>query len=696
MKKRALLFVLLAGMLLLPLATFGKHTKTSQPKTKKQQQVSKKKSESTPASDTNTFMLASVQSTMQTRALWVGDEAKSIVMDAQAQHAFFAFIAAPHGNAAARVNRVYLNAEVFDFTSKTQTKALRAFLTRAHQQGVAVEYLTGKPYWVKDASGYDSAIKRVNRMIAFNNGSSDMSARFDGIHYDIRPYLNSGWHSNTSGGSDEYNNAYEKNYIKILVGAKQKLTQSGQTLTLAVDVPTWFSAKATDIWQPLTAPNTPVSYIAVLNSFDTKDTFLYGYSGSNKTGGIGPNLARAGGVLLLFGGNTQDDESDALTFAEETAADMESVFAESVKTFGTHPQFKGVGVIRYSTYKSLASGAATVQPTAPEQVVPAPVPQPVSTTQPVSTPAPAPQPVPTPIPAPAPSTSFNHVRAMWIWGESDDIVFNSTAQNEFFSFAKAPHGDASARINRIFLSGDSFDYNSGSAKTALRAFLKKAHEQGIAVEFLTGNAKWAQSGQEYNAIQRCERMIAFNAGSTDPKERYDGMHLDIEPYLLAEWKTNTGAGSDAYNDEVQANYLKILAVCKQKIKDSGQQSTLSVDIPTWFAKASDIWNVITASTSPVDYITFMNYFDTEATFLYGYGGANTSGGIGPNLKQGGNIPMVFGAETINLEPTSITFFQEGFGAMEQVFDKAQTVYGGDPQFAGTAMHHYRTIKELKP
>lgn len=293
------------------------------------------------------------------------------------------------------------------------------------------------------------------------------------------------------------------------------------------------------------------------------------------------------------------------------------------------------------------------------------------------------------------SSNFRNIIALWVWSESYEIVTAENKQTEFFNFISKPHGEESAKINRIFLNGDSFSYSNTSNKSALRAFLKKSHDNGIAVEYLAGNSKWALSGNENLAIERCEKMTKFNSEATNQAERFDGVHLDIEPYLLSDWKINFSNGQDKYNDEIENNYLRILTSCNNIIKKENKKTSLSIDIPTWFAKATDIWDIVTSKTSPVDYITFMNYFDTEQTFLYGYDGANKSGGIGPNLRANTNIPMVFGAETIDLDPSSITFFEEGFASMNNVFKQARKKFDKENLFAGIAIHHYRTLKSLK-
>lgn len=726
MKHRALLTILSLALLFSPAIGFSKMKSKS--KKKIETPIITQDDDVGDATKSNTLAVASLVTVstaideVSVRALWVGDEAKDIVLSPSSQNDFFTFITAPHGNALARVTHVYLNAEAFDFSRGTHTKALRSFLKAAHQKGITVEFLTGKPYWVQDTSGYDSAMKRADRMIAFNAASSDIAERFDGLHYDIRPYLNDKWKSNTSGGLDGYNNAYEKNYIQILMGAKQKITQSGQTVTLAVDVPTWFSTSVTDIWNPLTATNSPVSYIALFNFFDTKETFLYGYGGSNKSGGIGPNLARSGGIPMVFGAQVEKDASDALGFFEEDAATMEKIFVDASDAFGTNKQLKGFGVLRYTAYKNLAAGvtvaakpvpistpAPVVVPVPISAPVVVPVPTPAPTSAPVIVP-PQPTPVPpsapiivvTPSPAPAPVVTpapqpvagkISNVRAMWIWSEAYSVVMDAAAQTEFFTFLAAPHGDTSARINRVYLNGDGFDVNKQAPQ--LRAFLKKAHEKGIAIEYLTGNSKWALDGQTGSATDRCDRVEQFNAGTSVSAERFDGIHLDIEPYLLSGWKD--GSSGDGYNDAIEQNYLNVMKACRSTFDKGSHGTTLSGDIPTWYSSSvGDIWNVISSANSPMHYLTVMNYFDTDATFLYGYGGTNKSGGVGPNLaKDLGGIPMVFGAETIDLDPASITYAQEGVNALHSTMNKAFSVYSSNDKFGGIAVHHYKTYKALQ-
>jgi len=301
-------------------------------------------------------------------------------------------------------------------------------------------------------------------------------------------------------------------------------------------------------------------------------------------------------------------------------------------------------------------------------------------------PAPAPVVIAEPISpiVSTPSTVTSATRALWVWGSSAAIVSDSRAQDEFFSFIIAPGGDVALRINRLYFFGDNLGISSNPAP--VRAFLRRAHKSGIAVEYLTGDAVWALPGMGYNATARVDKVIAFNTGAA-ADERFDGIHFDIEPYLLAEWNSNRAS--------VSANFVNILKESRAKITSSGQNLSLAADIPTWYSfTVPEIWQPITAPLTPLSNATIMNSFDSKANFLFGYGGADVSGGIGPNLRVSGALPLTFGAETGITDPNT-TFFEEGRNALTETFTAAAQTYSGAPRFGGLAIHHFDSLRSLK-
>ncbi len=80
---------------------------------------------------------------------------------------------------------------VADLTSVSDMQALRAFVTQAGKQGIAVWAVAGDPLAVL-ASERKSWLRRAKAYAAYNRDVEE-PARLKGIQYDIEPYLAPGY-----------------------------------------------------------------------------------------------------------------------------------------------------------------------------------------------------------------------------------------------------------------------------------------------------------------------------------------------------------------------------------------------------------------------------------------------------------------------------------------------------------------------
>lgn len=395
------------------------------------------------------------------------------------------------------------------------------------------------------------------------------------------------------------------------------------------------------------------------------------------------------------------------------------------------------------SHSQQAPPTSTPQPEATppvENTPPAPNNPPESAPAPQEPPA-APTPTPpasTPNSAPANSTAFlsrGDTRAMWIWNErptAKEILENTgAAQDELMTFIAAPHGQAQRAINRLFFEVRGYsnanrfeqvrqaDYDplteaGGQAK--LRAFLKRAHAKGVAVEYLDGQAIWVASDQNAGAPKQiCQQVVAFNRASSDPAERFDGIHLDIEPHTVrqgphaGEWWENRLPGG--YNAEWTARWKDILNSCRQTLNaykaETGHRITLSSDLGTDYAHYNaPILAFLNRADGPLDYLTIMNYFDDrpnvngDPSYFYGESDEGAVvGGVISNLASWDKLPLLFALET---GPESIaddnqSFFQEGHRAMYQTVDTLMGQYATSRNL-GAAFHHYspNSYRDLRP
>ncbi|XP_004347706.2 hypothetical protein CAOG_04955 [Capsaspora owczarzaki ATCC 30864] len=279
-------------------------------------------------------------------------------------------------------------------------------------------------------------------------------------------------------------------------------------------------------------------------------------------------------------------------------------------------------------------------------------------------------------------------RAMWVWESWSTLQVKENVA-PFLDFFQRPFGHTEYAYNRILLSPGAAALVTDQA--ALRYFISQAHLRGIAVEYLDGQNTWAQDGGKAVAKALCNTVLSFNTGTTTQEDDFDGIHLDIEPHTLgAIWRQNTGAGKDEYNDNLEDNIMEVYASCRASITAQDPKVTLAGDFGDDYSyHATDLWGDI-MSQKVHDYVAIMNYYDDQASFINGEDGI---GGLVQNLKNS-KLPLLFGAETIMppYAPDKSSFWQEGYGHIEKLFQNVYPTYRSSAKFAGFATHHYNSYK----
>ncbi len=326
-------------------------------------------------------------------------------------------------------------------------------------------------------------------------------------------------------------------------------------------------------------------------------------------------------------------------------------------------------------------------------------------------------------------------RAMWVWSESpssQQILENTGgAQDTLLQFAAAPHGDASRKLNRLFFEArghsnvDRFSQirpvtydplKDAGPQANLRAFLKRAHAQGTAVEYLDGQAIWVTTDANADVPKQiCRDVVAFNKTASSASERLDGVHFDIEPHTIHSgpwsggwWQNRLPNG---YNADWTQRWEDIMDSCRATFDayeaQSGQHLVLAGDVGTDYAYYNKpILEFFNGPNSPIDYIGIMNYFDNrpnvngQPSFFYGDNdGSNMTGGVEQNLSLWNNTPVLFGLETgpTSIAPDAASFAQEGYKALNATVDTLVSNYKGTNTI-GVAIHHYSpgSYKDLQP
>lgn len=261
-------------------------------------------------------------------------------------------------------------------------------------------------------------------------------------------------------------------------------------------------------------------------------------------------------------------------------------------------------------------------------------------------------------------------RATWLW----DTKRIATESEDILSFLQQNGA------NLLYLQVN----QENVAMKEYQKFLRLAHDSGIEVHALDGSPEWALH-EHYHKLQAFADWVHQYNLSVPEQERFSGIHLDIEPYLLPRWKQN--------RSEVVREWMETTANIVSYIK-ANQQVQIGADLPFWL----DVVPAGKRNTPPLstwmigkfDHVTLMAYRNMAAS----------KDGIVEHVKhelkaaKALNKKVVVG---VNIRQTSeaekVTFAKKGKAEMERQLKIADALLRPYSSYAGQAVHDYESWTE---
>lgn len=261
-------------------------------------------------------------------------------------------------------------------------------------------------------------------------------------------------------------------------------------------------------------------------------------------------------------------------------------------------------------------------------------------------------------------------RTAWSW-HIYDILFNKNdAQSKLFEFCRREN------VNRIWLqipasyepplnmdtiptSGAPENFKmSLKHEDELRAFIRAAHAKGIKIEALDGYPEFAQRPYHFVVYAMIDAIIDYNK-RVEPEERYAGVHLDNEPYLIIGWHHHVN------REQILEEFLELNVECQRRIREQSDM-VYGIDVPFWWSaidkETDEAIGIVTfnGERKPavdfcielLDNLGIMNYRDTA------YGADSMIAHGTPILEfaeQVGKKHIYSGVEVFTYEPTSVWF-----------------------------------------
>ncbi|WP_169091516.1 DNRLRE domain-containing protein [Paenibacillus sp. PL91] len=295
-------------------------------------------------------------------------------------------------------------------------------------------------------------------------------------------------------------------------------------------------------------------------------------------------------------------------------------------------------------------------------------------------------------------------RAMWIWEpESYRLLLNPGSREVLEDFITDTATFDSEPVTTLYLAVGSYaGYRAlEEQEDELKSFMRWAHARGLQVHALiAGGTSPAYMGAyeryHHHAVREMEQIVNYNLAA-EADEKFDGINVDIEPYISPDFKNPSKF--------LQGEYLDGLAKMIARRDAAGINLPFGPAIPKWYDSSTQgesiTWNGQTKWLSEhvqdiSDYISIMDYRDSAD------GTAGIIAGAAGEIAYAGQIgkpeSVVIGVETLDIassgDPETISFWEEGRLHMEAELDKVYAAFGVDGAFGGIAVHHYDSYRLL--
>ncbi|MDX8342816.1 amidase [Rossellomorea sp. YZS02] len=261
-------------------------------------------------------------------------------------------------------------------------------------------------------------------------------------------------------------------------------------------------------------------------------------------------------------------------------------------------------------------------------------------------------------------------KSTWLWNTMEII----TQKEEIIDFFKSHH------VDEVYL-----QVNPAVEKEYYHQFIEMANGENIHVYALDGAPKWATVKGQTSLSAFFDWLSAYQLEASET-QRFTGVHLDVEPYLLTGWTT-------AYGKTV-LNYQKMVNIAVDR--SNSLQLPLGMDIPFWFDEKTynnefGKGNLAQWVIGQTEEVGIMAYRDLAI-------GGNGIIELVRNemaFAQSAGKKVKVGVETApSAEGNFLTFHEEGAAFMFDELAVVDAEYETNSSYKGIAVHHYGSWKEL--
>lgn len=263
------------------------------------------------------------------------------------------------------------------------------------------------------------------------------------------------------------------------------------------------------------------------------------------------------------------------------------------------------------------------------------------------------------------------VLGTWLWSTSS--IEKKTSRDTLFSFMEKE------KVNTLYL-----QISRKINKKSYQSFIEQASLRGIAVYALDGAPSWASLEGETYRRQFFDWLQDYQR-SSPPEQQFQGIQLDVEPYLDKGWKEDYQNTVKRYQDLMAASYYDAQSL----------GLTFTVAVPFWYdhrtyTNSYGDGHLAEWVIQNSDEIVMMAYRD-QAQQIYPL--VEQELGWADQYNKKVTIAVETGNST---EGEKVTFFEEGKAYMEDQLQQIKSQYAQSSSFNGLAIHSLKTWMQMKP
>lgn len=278
-------------------------------------------------------------------------------------------------------------------------------------------------------------------------------------------------------------------------------------------------------------------------------------------------------------------------------------------------------------------------------------------------------------------------RAIWTWEEDSYAMLEQpAAAGRAIAFLQ------SKSVDTVFLYADAFGGRNliVSQPQLYRRLVRRLHASGMKAYALLGSGylhteRYVLPQHRKEALAMLQRVLDYNRTAA-PEERFDGINVDIEPHILAEWSTR--------KMELLREFVALSDALVQAKRASGQTLPMGPAIPFWL---DGLHVEYKGATRPVsqhvqdlyDYVALMDYRDRAL------GGDGIVSHAMDELEYAAKAgrQVLIGVETLPNAIRKVSFHHLKEADMERELGVTAQAVGTMKPFGGFVIHHYGSYRK---